>query len=63
MINPDFSTLSIFRIDGRKTDELRSTKIELGVNPSYDGSCLLRHGLTQVLCLIRGPYQKYNIGD
>ena len=28
-----------------------------------DGSCLFKQGLTQALCLIRGPYQRQNPTD
>lgn len=60
MINVDFSDLSEFRVDGRKNDELRETAINIGFDSSVDGSCLLRQGLTEVLCLVRGPYQRPN---
>lgn len=63
MINSDFSTLSQYRADGRKSNEIRETSIELGVDPNYDGSCLYKQGLTQVLCLIKGPYQRPSSSD
>ena len=58
MINVDFSDLSLYRIDGRKNHELRQTLINIGFDSSVDGSCLFRQGLTEVLCLVRGPYQR-----
>lgn len=63
MINGDFSTLAALRSDGRKSNELRDCKIELGVDEKSDGSCLYSEGLTQVLCVVRGPYQKQNSND
>jgi ribonuclease PH len=63
MINVDFSTLSSYRSDGRKSQELRYTSIELGVDAHADGSCLLRQGLTEVLCLVNGPYQRPSNSD
>ena len=62
-MNNDFSTLSEYRSDGRKANELRETNIQLGIDPNYDGSCLYKQGLTQVLCLIRGPYQRPSNSD
>jgi ribonuclease PH len=58
MINVDFSSLNEYRGDGRKSTELRYTKIELGVDAHADGSCSLSQGLTSVLCLVNGPYQR-----
>lgn len=63
MINVDFSTLNTYRSDGRKNEELRYTKIELGVDAHADGSCLLNQGLTSVLCLVNGPYQRPSNSD
>lgn len=63
MINVDFSDLSEYRSDGRKNSELRETSILLGFDPSVDGSCLIQQGLTEVICLIKGPYQRSNAND
>ena len=46
MINVDFSDLASFRVDGRKSHELRETQIHIGFDSSVDGSCLFRQGLT-----------------
>jgi len=46
MINVDFTSLSDYRSDGRKSDELRNTTIELGVDAHSDGSCRYKQGLT-----------------
>lgn len=58
MINVDFSGLSEYRSDGRKRQELRQTSIQLGIDAHADGSCLFKQGLTEVLCLVNGPYQR-----
>jgi ribonuclease PH len=58
MINVDFNDLNEYRSDGRKHSELRNTHIELGVDAHADGSCLYRQGLTEVLCLVNGPFQR-----
>lgn len=63
MINGDFVELSRYRSDGRKHNEMRRTEIKLGVDATADGSCLLQQGLTEVLCLVYGPYQKQNNND
>lgn len=56
MINQDFFELSCFRADGRRFNEMRQSLIQVGIDTSADGSCLLKQGLTEVLCIIRGPY-------
>jgi ribonuclease PH len=38
------------RPDGRASDELRPTLIEVGVLPYPEGSCMISTGLTKVLC-------------
>lgn len=63
MINVDFSPLAEYRADGRKRDELRNSSVELGIDAHADGSCLLKQGLTEVLCLVNGPYQRPNNSD
>lgn len=63
MINPDFNSLASYRSDGRKSDEMRGTHLELAVHATADGSCLLKQGLTEVLCLINGPYQRPSNSD
>lgn len=60
MINVDFADLCEYRVDGRKNHELRETVINVGFDSSVDGSCLFRQGLTEVLCLVKGPYQRPN---
>lgn len=63
MINSDFNSLALYRSDGRKNDEMRNTQVELSVHATADGSCLLKQGLTEVLCLVNGPYQRPSNSD
>ncbi|NDK10276.1 polyribonucleotide nucleotidyltransferase [Candidatus Gracilibacteria bacterium] len=45
------------RLDGRKTDEVRKIKSEVGLLPRTHGSALFQRGMTQVLniCTLGGP--------
>ena len=43
------------RLDGRKLDEMRPTKIEAGVLENADGSCYIEMGKTKVLAGVFGP--------
>jgi len=43
------------RLDGRKNDELRKIKIEVGVLHRADGSCYLEWGGNKVLAAVYGP--------
>lgn len=43
------------RLDGRKVDELRPIKIEVGVLSRADGSCYLEWGQNKVLAAVYGP--------
>jgi len=43
------------RIDGRKFDELRPIKIEVGVLKRADGSCYMEWGKNKVLAAVYGP--------
>jgi exosome complex component RRP41 len=43
------------RLDGRKADELRSLKIEVGVLPNADGSAYVEHGKNKILVGVFGP--------
>jgi exosome complex component RRP41 len=43
------------RLDGRKPDELRSIKIEVGVIPNADGSAYIEHGKNKILAGVYGP--------
>ncbi|MCK4933452.1 exosome complex exonuclease Rrp41, partial [Candidatus Bathyarchaeota archaeon] len=45
------------RIDGRKLDELRSTKIEVGVLSNADGSAYIEQGKNKILAAIYGPHE------
>ena len=63
MINSDFNSLGEYRSDGRKNGELRKLEVQTGVDVASDGSCRLRQGLTEVLCLVNGPYQRPSGSD
>ncbi|MCW4011091.1 MAG: exosome complex exonuclease Rrp41 [Candidatus Bathyarchaeota archaeon] len=43
------------RLDGRKADELRPLKLEVGVIPSADGSAYIEHGKNKILVGVFGP--------
>jgi exosome complex component RRP41 len=43
------------RLDGRKADELRSVKLEVGVISNADGSAYIEHGKNKILAAVYGP--------
>ena len=43
------------RIDGRKPDQLRPVKMEIGVLKNADGSAYVEQGNTRVLAAVYGP--------
>lgn len=43
------------RLDGRKVDELRPLKLEVGVLPNADGSAYIEHGKNKILVGVYGP--------
>jgi exosome complex component RRP41 len=43
------------RLDGRKADELRPVKLEVGVIPNADGSAYVEHGKNKILAAVYGP--------
>ena len=43
------------RLDGRKADELRPIRAEVGVIPNADGSALFAHGDTVAIAAVYGP--------
>ncbi len=45
------------RSDGRKMDELRPIKTEIGIIPSAEGSALFAFGETTAIAAVRGPRQ------
>ena len=57
MINQDFYSLSSFRSDGRKKDDIRDIRIRLGFDNTYDGSASFKIGVTEVECRIIGPIE------
>jgi len=44
-----------FRLDGRKHDELRSIKLEVGVLSNADGSAYIEQGKNKILAAVYGP--------
>ncbi len=45
------------RIDGRKFNELRTTKIEVGVLGNADGSAYIEQGKNKILAAVYGPHE------
>lgn len=43
------------RLDGRKADELRPVKLEVGVISNADGSAYIEHGKNKILAAVYGP--------
>ena len=43
------------RLDGRKPDELRPVKLEVGVIPNANGSAYIEHGKNKILAAVYGP--------
>jgi exosome complex component RRP41 len=47
------------RLDGRKLDELRPVKIQVGVLPNADGSAYLEQGRNKILVGVYGPKEAH----
>jgi exosome complex component RRP41 len=47
------------RLDGRKADELRPLKIEVGVLSNADGSAYIEHGKNKILAAVYGPKEMH----
>ena len=47
------------RLDGRKLDELRPVKMEVGILPNADGSAYLEQGKNKILVGIYGPNEAH----
>jgi exosome complex component RRP41 len=47
------------RLDGRKLDELRSVKIQVGILPNADGSAYIEHGKNKILAGAFGPREMH----
>jgi exosome complex component RRP41 len=45
------------RLDGRKLDELRETKIEVGALSNADGSAYIEQGKNKILAAVYGPHE------
>ena len=59
MIAMDENDISFFkdglRLDGRRADELRPVKIEVGILARADGSCYIEMGGNKVIAAVYGP--------
>jgi exosome complex component RRP41 len=47
------------RLDGRKADELRPLKIEVGILSNADGSAYIEHGKNKILAAVFGPREMH----
>ncbi|MCJ7712993.1 exosome complex exonuclease Rrp41, partial [Candidatus Bathyarchaeota archaeon] len=47
------------RLDGRKLDELRSVKLEVGILPNADGSAYVEHGKNKIIVGVFGPREMH----
>jgi exosome complex component RRP41 len=47
------------RLDGRKADELRPLKLEVGVLSNADGSAYIEHGKNKILAAVFGPKEMH----
>jgi len=47
------------RVDGRKLDELRPIKIEVGILDKADGSAYVEHGKNKILAAVYGPREAH----
>jgi exosome complex component RRP41 len=47
------------RLDGRKADELRPLKLQVGVLPNADGSAYIEHGKNKILAAAYGPREMH----
>src|SRR5512136_3020599 len=47
------------RSDGRKADELRPLKLQVGVLPNADGSAYIEHGKNKILAAAYGPREMH----
>src|SRR3972149_4338942 len=47
------------RLDGRKADELRPVKLQVGILPNADGSAYVEHGKNKILVGVFGPREMH----
>ncbi len=47
------------RLDGRKFDELRPLRLEVGALPNADGSAYIEHGKNKILAAVFGPREAH----
>lgn len=48
-----------FRVDGRRWDELRPVKLEVGILDKADGSAYIEHGKNKILAAVYGPREAH----
>ncbi|CAF1325413.1 unnamed protein product [Didymodactylos carnosus] len=53
----DLISVEGYRMDGRKSDELRQFRCLFNTMSDADGSCYLEHGNCKLLAMIYGPYE------
>lgn len=56
---PDVFVKDGVRLDGRKIDELRPLKIEIGTLKRADGSCYLEMGNNKIMAAVYGPREMH----
>ncbi len=47
------------RVDGRRWDELRTVKLEVGILDKADGSAYIEHGKNKILAAVYGPREAH----
>ncbi|KAK8112281.1 uncharacterized protein PG998_008738 [Apiospora kogelbergensis] len=50
--------LALLRVDGRRWNELRDQRGQMGVQPSADGSAYLQMGNTKIQAIVAGPNER-----
>lgn len=63
MQNADILALADLRLDGRRRNEIRQLKLNLGVVEMADGSAYLEQGLNKILVTIHGPQEPQRRSD
>ncbi len=47
----------LFRLDGRRANQIRNINCQLGVSCHADGSAIIDQGNTRVLAVVHGPHE------
>ncbi|HEY4657105.1 MAG TPA: exosome complex exonuclease Rrp41, partial [Candidatus Bathyarchaeia archaeon] len=48
-----------FRADGRRLDQLRPIKLEVGILDKADGSAYVEQGKNKIMCAVYGPREAH----